>query len=64
MIVAIEERKGRETVITMSKRRSSGNTCSQRFGYCNSEIFKAMFMIVAIEERKKRDSNYDEQEKI
>ena len=64
MIVAIEERKGRETVITMSKRRSSGNTCSQRFRHYASTILRAMSMIVAIEERKKRDSNYDEQEKI
>ena len=32
--------------------------------YYDSELLRAMSMIVAIEERKARDSNYDEQEKI
>ena len=29
MIEAIEERKGRETIMMKSKRRSSGTTCSK-----------------------------------
>ena len=53
-----------ETVIMMSKRRFSGTTCSQRLRHYASEILRAMSMIVAREERKGRDSNYDEQEKI
>ena len=48
----------------MSKRRSSEITCSQRLRKYDYEIVRAMSMIVAIEERKGRDSNYDEQEKI
>ena len=57
MLVAMEERKERDTVTIMtSKRRSSGMTCSQRFKHyaSDSEIFRAMSMIVVIEERKGR----------
>ena len=38
MIVAIEERKGRETVIMISKIISSGTTCSQRFRHYASAL--------------------------
>ena len=56
MIVKIEERKGRETVIMMSMGRSSGMTCSQRLRHCASKLLSAISMIVMIEERKGRET--------
>ena len=56
MIVSIEERKGRETVIMMNKRSYNRITCSQRVRHYASELLRAMFMIVAIEERKGRET--------
>ena len=47
-----------------SKRRSSGMTCSQRLRKYASELLRAMSLIVTIEEKKGRGSNYDEQKKI
>ena len=60
VIVAIEEKRGREVVMT-SKRRSSGTICSQRLRHYASTLFRAMTMIVAIEEKKGKRSCYDEQ---
>ena len=51
----IKERKGRDRVIMMSKRRSSRITFSQRLRHYASELLRAMSMIVGIEERKRRD---------
>ena len=56
MIAVIEERKGRDAVITMSKKRSSGITCSQRLRHYASMLLRAMSMIVMIEERKGRET--------
>ena len=59
MIVAIEERKRRETAMKMSKRRSSGTTCCQRLRHYASEILREIFMIVTIEDRKGTASNFE-----
>ena len=40
MIVAIEERKEIETVVMISKRGSTGTTCSQRLLHYASEILR------------------------
>ena len=48
----------------MSKRRSSGMICSQKLRHYASALMRAISVIVVIEERRERDSNYDEQENI
>ena len=42
----------------MSKRRSSGMTCSQRLRNYASKLLIAMSMIVAMEERKERELSH------
>ena len=48
----------------MGERRSSGTNCSQRFSQDVPNLLRSVLAIVAIEERKRRDSHYDEPKKI
>ena len=55
-MVAIEERKERDTVIITGRIGSGGMTCSHRLKNYACELWRAMSMMVAIEERKEKDT--------
>ena len=56
MMIAIEGRKGRNTVIMLSKRRYIRMVCSQWLRHYALMFLRAMSMIVAIEKRKGRET--------